>query len=136
MMPTIGRVILVLLGQARYVPLALNITRNGITKHQSAHIFSCADAGLPNIPARFLDLYAPCSVPWAGATSPVKRIPTGRGFPVHTSRCAHPTAAVRAMTHLVPDLGPFAPPLHRATTRGAGLDRQVGFSAGARHLEV
>jgi uncharacterized protein YndB with AHSA1/START domain len=38
-------------------------------------------------------------------------------------------AGVRAVFHLVPDLGPCLAPDHRAAAGGAGLDRQVGFAA-------
>lgn len=38
-------------------------------------------------------------------------------------------ASVRAVFHLVPDLGPCLAPDHRAAAGGAGLDRQVGFAA-------
>ncbi len=65
------------------------------------------------------------------APLPAKCIPVGRGCSVHTR--AFSTTTLAALAYLIPDAGPFAPPLHRTPTRGTGFDRKVGFAARARH---
>jgi len=61
------------------------------------------------------------------APLPANSIPVGRGCAVHTRALAATPHA--AMAHLVPDAGPFAPPVHRAAAGGTGFDRKVGFAA-------
>lgn len=61
------------------------------------------------------------------APLPAKCIPVGRGRAAHTRPLA--TAAFAAIADLIPDAGPFAPPLHRSPAGDAGFDRKVGFAA-------
>ena len=97
-------------------------------------MFSCDDANLPEFLASSFTFWAQSDPVGGGVPSPVKRIPTGRAFLVHTSRLAAAPTPLAAMAHLVPDARPFAPPFHRPPTGGADLDRQIGFPGGPRHL--
>lgn len=98
---------------------------------------SCASAELHRIYAPVVHLTLPEFGLWAArngyghwsypAPLPAKSIPVGRGCAVHTRALA--TTPCAAMAHLVPDAGPFAPPVHRAAASGTGFDRKVGFAA-------